>query len=397
MIYRTFVRSKLITNPIDFILVIKYYKSMASRNRGCVNNVLQKLSKRSPERFVFAHYNYFYGNYESSIELLKKNLDFYPSHVESFYLLSQCYKQINKYDLALSCLYNALQISQRKKTWLYLSQTISTISQFESFEKCFNKLKISNVNDLTLINYYSEAAQRVGLYQNAIDKWKYAISLVKKNNWQIRPKKAFFSSKLASKALLDFKEIFDRNEIEFFLVSGTLLGCVRDGKILPHDKDLDVGIWETAPLDLVKTIIRTSGCFEIMPKKIDDQIKIKHLNGSFIDIFVHYTENDKIWHATSKLRWSNSFFSLKRHNFLDEDFLIPKDSDGYLIENYGLDWMIPKVSFDSTFDTPNAIAVNHKEIITYLYKKAFESILYHTNNDEEFFQKIKNLEIKNDI
>ena len=390
MIYRTFVKSKLITNPIDFILVIKYYKSMTSRNRECVNNVLQKLSKRSPERFVLAHYNYFYGNYESSIELLKKNLDFYPSHVESFYLLNQCYKQINKYDLALSCLYNALQISQRKKTWLYLSQTISTISQFESFEKRFNKLKISNVNDLTLINYYSEAAQRVGLYQNAIDKWKYAISLVKKNNWQTRPKKAFFSSKLASKALLDFKEIFDRNEIEFFLVSGTLLGCVRDGKILPHDKDLDVGIWETAPLDLVKTIIRTSGCFEIMPKKTDDQIKIKHLNGSFIDIFVHYVEKNYTWHATSKIKWVNSIFSLKKHGFLKSSFLIPNNYEQYLIENYGNDWETPKKDFDSTFDTPNSLNLNLDELKVYLYRKVFEDKLQNNQENSSYLNILKN-------
>jgi hypothetical protein len=44
------------------------------------------------------------------------------------------------------------------------------------------------------------------------------------------------------KFLRDFFEEAHRLEMEPFLMWGTLLGCVREGKFLEHDDDLDVGI-----------------------------------------------------------------------------------------------------------------------------------------------------------
>ena len=44
------------------------------------------------------------------------------------------------------------------------------------------------------------------------------------------------------------KDVFDRGGVSFWLEHGTLLGAVRDGKILDWDSDVDLGVWyETLP------------------------------------------------------------------------------------------------------------------------------------------------------
>jgi phosphorylcholine metabolism protein LicD len=47
------------------------------------------------------------------------------------------------------------------------------------------------------------------------------------------------------KMLLDIKEVFDKNQVDFFPIHGTLLGFVREQRIIPYDADADLGAWYT--------------------------------------------------------------------------------------------------------------------------------------------------------
>jgi len=55
--------------------------------------------------------------------------------------------------------------------------------------------------------------------------------------------------------LYEIKEVLDEEMIEFWLECGTLLGAVRDGKIIPWEHDLDFGVFrEKLPYSLQELI-----------------------------------------------------------------------------------------------------------------------------------------------
>ena len=58
--------------------------------------------------------------------------------------------------------------------------------------------------------------------------------------------------------LREIKDVFDKIGVEFWLDHGTLLGAVRDGKIIEWDSDVDLGIW----YDHAKQILSASGDFK---------------------------------------------------------------------------------------------------------------------------------------
>jgi len=52
------------------------------------------------------------------------------------------------------------------------------------------------------------------------------------------------NEKAAIEALGQVKEVLDKHGIKYWLDMGTLLGAVRNGKIIPWDHDIDLGLWD---------------------------------------------------------------------------------------------------------------------------------------------------------
>lgn len=395
MMYRVFIKPRIVINPYILYCITQYYISMNERNIDRAMSLILKIQKHTVSPYFFAHHAYFLGQYQKAIQYAESMLQNYPKHSESSYLLSQCLVKEGRVDEALSLLYQLLGTSNRKKTWLYLSNIISNYQQFMEFDREFSFLPVSKLKDKNLLSYYSDAAVKVGAYEYAIKQWNAGIDFIQANNVTQKRIKSFFSTQYAEEALSHFKNILDQHKVPFFLVSGTLLGCIRDRQILPFDKDLDVGIWdEDTTLDNLVEIFQMSGCFEIMPIKTHALLKLKHVNGSFIDVFFHYKDEDINWHATSKLKWINTNFQLIETEFLGYSFKIPENYELYLTENYGGDWKSPKPAFDSTFDTPNSVVINNEELRVYLYRKVYESYLYANGSEQYFLQHISRIENK---
>jgi len=161
----------------------------------------------------------------------------------------------------------------------------------------------------------------------------------------------------AGLALAQLKEDLTQYDIDFFLVSGTLLGCVREGTILGHDTDIDVGVMPEVSMKALRNAIKHSWRFKLQEIVSENTLYVVHSNGVKVDVFRHYEEDGKLYHGGIKCRWWNTPFQLKVTQFLDGEYLIPEEHDIYLTENYG-DWRTPVVEFETFLDTPNLEITN---------------------------------------
>ena len=188
----------------------------------------------------------------------------------------------------------------------------------------------------------------------------------------------------ARRALLDLREDLSAAGVEFFLISGTLLGCVREGGILGHDKDVDVGVMDHYEFERVRGALSGTGHFMLLPIITERILRVKHSNGVMIDVFFHWEEDGRLYHEGQKTRWWNSPFQLVETEFLGERFLVPHDTDTYLTENYG-DWRTPVTDFETFCDTPNMSVTDRNETLWYYYRMLLD--YYHTGS-VELFEKV---------
>ena len=173
-----------------------------------------------------------------------------------------------------------------------------------------------------------------------------------------------FDTAGAGQALADLQHILDGIGKRAFLVSGTLLGYAREGQLMAHDKDVDVGIigWEEQ-FDIIDAIHK-SGLFWIDFKRLKGQqsycIPIFHLqHGITIDIFLYQPKNGKLVtgvnHDYGYLQtFAFTPFELQEIEFLDTKFFAPSDIEKNLEENFG-DWRTPDPNYISHLESPSTM------------------------------------------
>jgi len=189
------------------------------------------------------------------------------------------------------------------------------------------------------------------------------------------------------KALKVLKLIFDKHDIFFWLEAGTLIGAVREGKIIPWDDDADITIWIKDACKLIdarKDFEDTEFEMNIIPVHIPayglghyeiiDRKTKKHLicilfnyeaKGymvrahfpppmSNIIKYFFISKNDKLlrlsWRILSKfhlykdekIRYPMECFGTPTTiKFYDEEFRIPENYDEGLTYMYG-NWRTPE-------------------------------------------------------
>jgi len=172
------------------------------------------------------------------------------------------------------------------------------------------------------------------------------------------------------KMLNDIDQLFNQNNIIYWMDGGTLLGAVRHQDVIPWDDDGDLAIMEEDEYKLLKleSLLNQKGyglsdcwCgYKIFPLD-GTEIKIQNRNWQwndksyegpikykfpFIDILLVHKEKDKYHFSNDKVKtvWPNYYhniidlFPLKRYKFNNFTLNGPNNPIPYLDRAYGTDW-----------------------------------------------------------
>ena len=186
---------------------------------------------------------------------------------------------------------------------------------------------------------------------------------------------------IALKMLHDVTSEIEKANIPYWLEGGTLLGIIRENRILPWDNDMDISmdsihknklLWVSMKLFFkgyrisIKHFKKNFGPFK---KGEFRMIKIRNFEPNFkkgevmLDVFVKRKIDEQLFWAVGVkspvLKSSPTKFTnqLDWYGFNKKKYMVPHDYKGYLTYRYG-DWKIPVKTWDFKLDD-NAIVSNN--------------------------------------
>ena len=185
----------------------------------------------------------------------------------------------------------------------------------------------------------------------------------------------------AINTLFDVKNILNHQLIDYWIEGGTLLGAIRDKKLIPWDHDIDMGIINNSDKQIEDLIKRLKKDFYVSVKGFDKNENIWNL-GKYrvlkvypkkkiffkdklcLDIFIYYLGNipnikEKVY---KYVVWGKNGFHKRKFfdqteqiKFYNDTINIPSNSTDFLEIKYGSDWKIPNKEWNVALDDGSII------------------------------------------
>lgn len=239
---------------------------------------------------------------------------------------------------------------------------------------------------------YAEARNNLGIvlhaqgrFEDAIAAFRSGIALLIQDSLRLtrpaRPRGAMDVA-MAHTALFDIKAALDDDGVPFFLAYGTLLGIVRDGDLLPHDKDMDLGLpWDMPREGLIARLAR-HGFFEPKSQRqtAEDRkwcISLVHQKtGIVIDLFFFKPDGASLLSGFNRtpvpLLWRFDAFDQEALLWQGAHWNVPSPAAGFLENIYGPEWTIPDPYFDSVVSGKNRTPESIGVALCYGYNRLLE-------------------------
>jgi len=175
--------------------------------------------------------------------------------------------------------------------------------------------------------------------------------------------------KCATELMKIFFEILDKYGVDYFLISGTLLGQVRHNDFIPWDDDIDIIVSKEFTLkydEIEKEILSKELQFYVKKKESMYKIhfKDKYISNKkgpwmwpFIDIFIYGNNKNKTIKFFNREWTYDNFFPKQNVFFNGINVSIPKNPDYFLSINYGKQYM--NILKSSNYDHKNEKSIRN--------------------------------------
>ncbi len=169
-------------------------------------------------------------------------------------------------------------------------------------------------------------------------------------------------------------QILKNEGVPYILEAGTLLGVIRENRLLPWDNDVDITItseWASSLLK-IRSLLHQQGfrtkmryykqdmgtLYKNTPRILKIQTrKCYFFKGeSLVDIFIKYKNGDQyFWAVDDKnpvIKQCPDYFYDEQitYTFDGQEFLVPKEFESYLEYHYGKNWRTPIKKWDFRMD-----------------------------------------------
>ena len=168
----------------------------------------------------------------------------------------------------------------------------------------------------------------------------------------------FMDPETGKRGLLAIKNVLDELGVPFMLVAGTILGIYRDGDLLPHDKDVDLGLpWGIPRAELIHTVCKYNFACNYTEEDINGEkgqwnISVVHIpTGTTIDFFFLKPEGDVIVggiHKNGKTLYTRQTNTGRMQiEYAGKTFWTFGKLDDCLCELYGAGWRTPQANYNT--------------------------------------------------
>ena len=161
--------------------------------------------------------------------------------------------------------------------------------------------------------------------------------------------------------IAEMQEILENGGVKFFFDMGTLLGIIREGRLLKHDMDIDVAVFADSEdeKERVTKLLVAKGCEEYLRYSADGlgiveqsfvyyNIKFDinyYYRGSGTDVcYLLYSHPDKIYEEGTMsivMLSCPTIEETKKFEFQGITVNVPTNAEAYLAVRYGENWRIP--------------------------------------------------------
>lgn len=198
---------------------------------------------------------------------------------------------------------------------------------------------------------------------------KYPLSYCKSRYYFNKRRDTF--QKNSSVVFKEFCTALNESKTVFWLVFGTLLGAEREGNIIGHDIDIDLGVFDNTDFENLHECLVKYGF--VRTRRIDTYTRNNETqsfeltykkNGVSIDLFVFSESNNKNIFTThaffnrvdigadtfykNVLKIDFPIEGFRYVKFLDNDVLVPMNTKEFLETHYGPDYMKPNKNWKLT-------------------------------------------------